>query len=194
MRKKNEERRQRILDVTAQMIISDGLNGITTAKVAKNAAVPESNIYLYFKNKQDLIRQAFISRKQHLADYLKAHFVQQPLVLDSLTLFGRELYQFANDYPEDLALIQQFYASPILTTLQLTPEETTLNFQFLYDELARGIQNKEIRNVDPTLILKMAYLTITDYAQAVQKHQIDPITTPLSAVLEMVTAAVQLPQ
>lgn len=193
MRKKNEERRQRILDVASQMIISDGLNGITTAKVAKNASVPESNIYLYFKNKKDLIRQSFLSRKQHLANYLKDHFVQQSNILDSLTIFGRELYQFANDYPDDLALLQQFYASPIIETLELTPEETRLNFQFLYDEINHGTQEGKIRNVDSTLILKMFYLTITDYAQSVQKKQIDPITTPLNTVIQMLLSAVRIP-
>ncbi|TBX53202.1 TetR/AcrR family transcriptional regulator [Lactiplantibacillus paraplantarum] len=186
MKEKNEQRRQDILDATVQMINAEGLGGITMTKVAKKAAISQSNIYIYFENKEDLVKQAFLSRKQKMSDYLFAHFNAQASALDNLALFARALYQFAADNPEDADLIQQFQAAPIMATLDLSQDEAGMRFDDIVAALDKGIESGEIRSIDPRVILAMGTNTLLSYERMVRLHQVDPVTTPLSVVIEMI--------
>ena len=193
MKEKNEERRQQILDATVQMITTEGLGGITMTKVAKRAAISQSNIYIYFENKEDLVKQAFLSRKQRMSDYLFAHFTVQEKALDNLALFARALYQFAADNPVDADLIQQFQAAPIMATLDLSRDEATMRFDDVAAELEKGIASGEVRPIDPKVILAMGANTLMSYERMVRLHQVDPVTTPLSAVIELIIAGCAQP-
>lgn len=193
MREKDENRRQHILDVTTKMIISEGISGVTLTKVAKAAGISQSNIYIYFKDKADIVKQTFLSRKQIIGDYLMFHYSPKGSAIENLTLFARALYQFAIEDPDDMALIQQFNASPVLATLDLSQEEAELNFDQILKELKQGVEDGELREMDPDVILTMGFVTITTYAQRVAAKTIDPVTTPLSAVIDMIIAASRKP-
>lgn len=193
MREKDENRRQHILDVTTKMIITEGISGVTLTKVAKQANISQSNIYIYFKDKDDIVKQTFLSRKQTIGDYIMDHYSPKGSAIENLTLFARALYQFAMDDPDDLALIQQFNASPVLATMNLSQEEVEINFDKIFKELAKGVKNGELREMNPDVILTMGFATITTYAQRVQAKTIDPVTTPLSAVIDMIITAARKP-
>ncbi|MCF6164633.1 transcription regulator [Furfurilactobacillus rossiae] len=193
MREKDENRRQHILDVTTKMIISEGISGVTLTKVAKAAGISQSNIYIYFKDKADIVKQTFLSRKQLIGDYLMTHYSPKGSAIENLTLFARALYQFAIEDPDDMALIQQFNASPVLATLDLSKEDAELNFNQIFKELKQGVEDGELREMDPDVILTMGFVTITTYAQRVAAKTIDPVTTPLSAVIDMIIAASRKP-
>ncbi|GEO69261.1 TetR/AcrR family transcriptional regulator [Levilactobacillus acidifarinae] len=188
MREKDENRRQHILDATAQLINGEGLGGITMTKVAKRAGISQSNIYIYFENKDDLVKQTFLGCKQRMSDYLFAHFTPQATALADLALFARALYQFAVENPTDADLIQQFIASPVLMTLDLTREEATMRFDDIAAALQTGITNGEIRPLDPNVLLVMGTSTLLNYERMVRFHQVDPVTTPLSGVIDMILA------
>ena len=188
MKEKSEKRRQQILDATVQMINSEGLGGITMTKVAKQVAISQSNIYIYFENKEDLVKQAFLSRKQKMSDYLFAHYTPQAKALDDLALFARALYQFAVDNPADADLIQQFQSAPIMATLNLSEDEATMRFDDIAAALQKGIDSGEVRALDPQVILAMGANTLMSYERMVRLHQVDPVTSPLSGVVEMILA------
>lgn len=49
------ELRRRILDISRNMLVTEGFNNITMRKIAKIAGCSATSIYLYFKNKDDLL-------------------------------------------------------------------------------------------------------------------------------------------
>jgi Transcriptional regulator len=51
MKKKDDEKYQKIIQAAIQIILEDGAATLSTTKVAKRVAISQSNIYIYFKNK-----------------------------------------------------------------------------------------------------------------------------------------------
>lgn len=54
-------REDTLTDAARKIIAAEGFNGVTVERVAEMAGVSKGTIYLYFKNKEDLIRAAIIS-------------------------------------------------------------------------------------------------------------------------------------
>ncbi|MFQ7236951.1 MAG: TetR/AcrR family transcriptional regulator, partial [Enterococcus hulanensis] len=55
MKKKDNTKITKILDATVQIILHEGAAAVSTVKVAKIVGIAQSNVYLYFKNKNDLL-------------------------------------------------------------------------------------------------------------------------------------------
>ena len=63
MRIRDEEKIPRIYKAAIQVVNSDGLEGCSMSKIATTANVSPSTIYLYFENKDDMLRKLFIHVK-----------------------------------------------------------------------------------------------------------------------------------
>jgi TetR/AcrR family transcriptional regulator, fatty acid metabolism regulator protein len=57
--KRNSEKYQRILDAASKVFAEQGFYQSTVAQVAKEAGVADGTIYLYFKNKDDILVQFY---------------------------------------------------------------------------------------------------------------------------------------
>ena len=55
----NTDKKSRILQAAGQVFAQNGFSQSTIAMIAKNAGVADGTIYLYFKNKEELLTQFF---------------------------------------------------------------------------------------------------------------------------------------
>ncbi|HEV3273224.1 MAG TPA: TetR/AcrR family transcriptional regulator [Candidatus Methylacidiphilales bacterium] len=55
-----KETRQRVLDAALKVFSRDGVSGATTREIARVARVNEVTLFRYFKNKNELLRQAVL--------------------------------------------------------------------------------------------------------------------------------------
>jgi|SRR5579864_999560 len=63
--------RDRILDVTAELMRSAGLTALTTREIARAAGLTEAALYRHFKNKEDLLTCALAERMPAFLEILK---------------------------------------------------------------------------------------------------------------------------
>jgi TetR/AcrR family fatty acid metabolism transcriptional regulator len=56
---KNNEKYHRILDAAVNVFADQGFHNSTISQIARKAGVADGTIYLYFKNKQDILSQFF---------------------------------------------------------------------------------------------------------------------------------------
>ncbi|MBA4056563.1 MAG: TetR/AcrR family transcriptional regulator, partial [Marivirga sp.] len=61
MRTRDELKEQKIREKAIEMIVNEGFDGLSMQKLAKAANVSPATIYLYFKNREDLLNQLYIS-------------------------------------------------------------------------------------------------------------------------------------
>lgn len=64
----NEERRQRILDVTADLIVHYGYDKTTVSDIAREAGISKGAIYLHFDSKETLFEELIIREMQTYAE------------------------------------------------------------------------------------------------------------------------------
>ncbi len=70
-REKTSEKRQRILAAALKVFARRGFYNANVSEVAREASVADGTIYLYFKNKDDLLIQLFEDRMDYLIRRLK---------------------------------------------------------------------------------------------------------------------------
>jgi len=59
-----ENKRQRIFEAALKLFVENGIDNTTTSLISKEAGVATGTLYLYFKNKTDLINELYLSSKQ----------------------------------------------------------------------------------------------------------------------------------
>ncbi|HOZ87501.1 MAG TPA: helix-turn-helix domain-containing protein, partial [Bacteroidia bacterium] len=59
MRIRDENKEAAIRKKAIEMIVNEGFDGLSMAKLAKAAGVSPATIYIYYKNREDLLHQLF---------------------------------------------------------------------------------------------------------------------------------------
>ena len=68
---KNNDKYHRILDAAVNVFADQGFHNSTIAQIAREAGVADGTIYLYFKNKQDILFQFFTYKTRLVFDHFK---------------------------------------------------------------------------------------------------------------------------
>jgi TetR/AcrR family fatty acid metabolism transcriptional regulator len=72
------EKRERILAAAERVFAEHGFFHARVSEIAREAKVADGTIYLYFKNKDDLLISLFESRMEHVTDELAAAIAAAP--------------------------------------------------------------------------------------------------------------------
>src|SRR3954463_8941598 len=92
------DKRERILAAAERIFARHGFFAAKVSDVAKEAGVADGTIYLYFKNKDDLLISLFERRMQQLNGGLKAAIVGKP-PREALRAFIKAYVQILNAEP-----------------------------------------------------------------------------------------------
>ena len=71
MRTIDEEKRNKIVQAVFDIIMEEGLAGLSFSKIASRVRVSTATAYVYFENKEDMISRIYIDVKQLFDDGLK---------------------------------------------------------------------------------------------------------------------------
>ncbi|AYL96388.1 TetR/AcrR family transcriptional regulator [Mucilaginibacter celer] len=74
MRPRDEHKEQQIRQKAIEMIVSDGLDGFGINKLAKAAGVSPATIYIYYKDKEELITSLCISAAEKMMAFSLQNF------------------------------------------------------------------------------------------------------------------------
>lgn len=115
MRFKDNEKIKKIYHATLELIYKDGLAGLTMAKIAQEANLATGTIYIYFKNKQELINQLYIElRRDSVERFLKGYDENEPFKIGIKKIWINYLTHRIEHYKESVFL-EQYYRSPFIT-------------------------------------------------------------------------------
>ena len=59
MRTRDYDKQQRIKEAMIRLILREGINGASVAKIAREAGVSPATIYIYYESKEDMLSAAF---------------------------------------------------------------------------------------------------------------------------------------
>ena len=95
-----------ILEAAVTVFARQGFHQSTVAQIAKQAGVADGTIYLYFKNKDDILVQFFSYRTKQVFDRFRAEVKKSDNSLDKLrNLIRRHLMEFQRD--RNMAVVYQ---------------------------------------------------------------------------------------
>ena len=93
------DKRERILTAAERIFARHGFFAAKVADVAKEAGVADGTIYLYFKNKDDLLISVFERRMQQLLVQLRGALSSKHKPREQLRTFCRTYLQLVHDEP-----------------------------------------------------------------------------------------------
>ena len=93
------DKRERILAAAERIFARHGVFAAKVSDVAKEAGVADGTIYLYFKNKDDLLISLFERRMQQVNEALRAAVDKVETPREQLRAFVKEYLQLVHDEP-----------------------------------------------------------------------------------------------
>ncbi len=104
--KRNTEKYHQILEAAVKVFAQQGFHHSTVAQVAKEAGVADGTIYLYFKNKDDILFQFYEYKAKHVFESFRKAVNQADNAVDKLrNLVRTHLSEFQNDI--NMAIVYQ---------------------------------------------------------------------------------------
>lgn len=149
-RQRDQSKIENIHQAAMQLVIRHGFNGFIMADVAKAAGVATGTLYIYFKNKEDLVNAIFIETKKKIAEVLNIDISQ----LDYKTAFEKAWMAYFNYcyvHPDHMLFVEQFLHSGFLS--DESKQYAKDCFKNLDNFILLGQENDQIRKVN-TEVLK----------------------------------------
>ena len=89
----SSNKRTRIIAAAVDVFADKGFNAARVSDIAKRAGVADGTIYLYFKNKEDLLLSVFEEKMDELKASLMAELDQHHDILDKIRAFARHHFR-----------------------------------------------------------------------------------------------------
>lgn len=161
--KKEKPKYRQIIDAAIIVIAENGYHQSQVSKIAKQAGVADGTIYLYFKNKEDILISVFDEKMEMFADRLN-EIIAEPIPA------SEKLYKMVENHftvlsaDRHLATVTQLELRQSNLALRLRINAVLKNYLVLLDTILKdGIANGEFdKDMDIRLARQMVFGTIDE--------------------------------
>lgn len=160
MRCRDESKVDAIYKATLSLVNDRGLAGITMCDISKEASIATGTLYIYFKNKDELIRALFTEcREKSARHYFEGVDTKLSFEKRMKKLF-RNIICFKMKHFEVSAFLEQSYHSPYVDLMDLKKKQKALTPLFAI--IREGIKNKKIKNTEVELVVSYLFGIINE--------------------------------
>ena len=163
MRVKDENKKEAIFKATIQLLNEIGFANISMSKIGKAAGVSSSTIYVYFENKEDMLKKLYLDVKVKYVRVLSRNIPKGESVKQVVSQLVQNTLDFVNEYKDYFLFMEQFSNSPICDDTQF--DEVTEMFLPIYTIIEQGQKDGILKKVQPELLLAFCYYPITQIAK-----------------------------
>jgi TetR/AcrR family transcriptional regulator, multidrug resistance operon repressor len=154
MRVRDENKSAAIREKAIEMIVSDGFDGLSMQKLAKAAGVSPATIYIYFKNREDLLNCLYNQVNRAFADVALQKFSPELSLEEGLWIQWKNRMRFIMEYPVYFKFFEQFRNSPLIMHKDVKSNEFKENMRlFVHNAIKRG----EMARMEPEIFWSLAY-------------------------------------
>ncbi|PSL22411.1 TetR/AcrR family transcriptional regulator [Chitinophaga ginsengisoli] len=121
MRVKDENKELIIREKAIEMIVKEGFDGLSMQKLAKEANISASTIYIYFKNREDLLNQLYLSVWEKFERDALTNFSPDMPFEDGLWLQWKNRFRNICQNPLEYQFAEQFRNSPLINHKDIKP-------------------------------------------------------------------------
>lgn len=160
---KDRPKYRQIIDAAVVVIAENGYHASQVSKIAKQANVADGTIYLYFKNKEDILISVFKEKMGHFIEKIDQAISEQETVSDKLLTLIKMHYKQLSESPH-LAIVTQLELRQSKPELRKEINNVLKSYLNVIDEIVQqGIEENEIRkDINPQLIRHMIFGTLDE--------------------------------
>ncbi len=153
----------KIIDAAVSVIAEHGYHQSQISKIAREAGVADGTIYLYFKNKEDLLISLFQEKMGHFIDTTKNEIEHQHSVEDKLLkLIEMHFKQLSEDH--ELAIVTQLELRQTNRALRAKIGEVLKRYLHLLDDIIHeGVKQQVFQpDLDIRIVRQMIFGTLDE--------------------------------
>jgi AcrR family transcriptional regulator len=114
MRKKDDLKQKCIKEAVVQLILEEGLQGISISKIARAAGISPATVYIYYENKDTMLREIYTEYAEDMFQYVLRGISPDMGGKDIIAEIIRRYYNFIVENKEVYYFIVQYSSCPIL--------------------------------------------------------------------------------
>jgi len=186
--KKNKPKYKQIIEAAVVVIAENGYHASQVSKIAKKAGVADGTIYLYFKNKEDILISVFEEKMGQFIDQIIHRTNREKDASRKLfTLIEMHFHQLAADH--HLAIVTQLELRQSNSSLRLQINKVLKPYLTVIDRIVEeGKQENLFRqDLNTPLVRQMVFgtldETVTNWVMKEQKFELEKLATEVHAML-----------
>jgi AcrR family transcriptional regulator len=150
----------RIVQAASQEFARHGFAGATTAAIARNADVTETQLFRYFKSKSELFHETiFKPLDEHFLNFISQHPPDDhpASIQEMATLYTSELQRFVSEHAETLTslIVAQVYDSDVAQGMN----RSSLNRYFARSE--SGLVRRSVATrINPKILVRVSFVAV----------------------------------
>ncbi|PJZ00327.1 TetR family transcriptional regulator [Bacillus vallismortis] len=190
--KQKRPKYMQIIDAAVQVIAENGYHQSQVSKIAKQAGVADGTIYLYFKNKEDILISLFKEKMGQFIERMEEGIKEKRTAKEKLALvISKHFTLLADDH--NLAIVTQLELRQSNLELRQKINEILKGYLNILDGiLTEGIQSGELKKgLDVRLARQMIFGTIdetvTTWVMNDQKYDLAALS---DSVLELLVSGI----
>lgn len=114
MRRKDDEKQKAIKKAVVNVVLDQGMHGASISKIAKAAGVSPATVYIYYENKDVMLRDIYHEYAEELFGTLASKLPDNLTASDFIDQLIREYYQYMVSHEEIYHFVEQFSSCPSL--------------------------------------------------------------------------------
>ncbi|WDP91602.1 MAG: TetR/AcrR family transcriptional regulator [Desulfobacter sp.] len=146
MRVKDEIKQEALFQATVAMVNETGFAASSVSKIAKAAKVSPATLYVYHKNKEELLVSTYVRIKELMSRTLLRGFNEDLPIRDCLQQLWMNTFAFASEHPAYFQYMEQFANSPYSGLVD--KEKVEAYFAPMFRVMTRGIEQKILKDVE----------------------------------------------
>ncbi|GKV66416.1 MULTISPECIES: TetR/AcrR family transcriptional regulator [Sporosarcina] len=186
--KRTKPKYKQIIDAAVIVIAENGYHQAQVSKIAKEAGVADGTIYLYFKNKEDILISVFREKMAIFVENVKEILTKDFSTSEKLREVVENHFRVLQDDPH-LAIVTQLELRQSNKDLRFQINNVLKEYMILLDNLLEtGVKHEEF-SVDLDLRLARQMLfgtmdeTITSWVMNEQKYDLVSLAPRVSNML-----------
>ncbi|MGF7532339.1 fatty acid metabolism transcriptional regulator FadR [Bacillus mexicanus] len=190
--KQKRPKYMQIIDAAVEVIAENGYHQSQVSKIAKQAGVADGTIYLYFKNKEDILISLFKEKMGQFIERMEEDIKEKTTAKEKLALvISKHFSLLADDH--NLAIVTQLELRQSNLELRQKINEVLKGYMNILDNiLTEGIQSGELKEgLDVRLARQMIFGTIdetvTTWVMNDQKYDLAALS---DSVLELLASGI----
>lgn len=188
MSKKRGQKYNQIIDAAVKVIAQNGYHNSQVSRIAKEAGVADGTIYLYFKNKEDILISLFEEKMGIFVEKSKERLDKETSIEKKLfCLIEMHLMQLEANH--DLALVTQLELRQSNIELRTKINAILKNYSNLIDSVVlEGIEKGFFcKDLDYRIARQIIFGSIdevaTNWVMNDRKYPLTPLAKPINEML-----------
>ena len=154
MRARDENKESKIREKAIELIVNEGFGGFSMGKLAKAANVSPATLYIYYKNKEDLLNTLYNKVHDTFIEMAFQDFDPSVSLEKGLMQQWKNRLRHIEKHPYHFKFTEQFKNSPLIHHKDVNTEEfKEIMKQFVMGAIKRG----ELRKMEPELFWALAF-------------------------------------